>query len=74
MRNRSEQFFSLAIKTSATSLCIPRPMLASSSSRFLTQAPDVRKQAILRELATLANQSLENALVILEIARVRVRR
>ncbi len=39
-----------------------------------TLPPDARKQTILRELATLANQSLANALVILEIGRVRVRR
>ena len=39
-----------------------------------TLPPDARKQAILRELAALANQSLANALIILEIGRVRVRR
>jgi predicted nuclease of predicted toxin-antitoxin system len=36
--------------------------------------PDVRKQAILRELAALGNQSLENALVIIELGRARIRR
>jgi|SRR6185437_6393315 len=36
--------------------------------------PDARKQAILRELATLGDQTLDNALVIIEPGRVRIRR
>jgi len=39
-----------------------------------TLPPDARKQAILRELATLTYQSLEDTLVIIEVGRVRVRR
>lgn len=39
-----------------------------------TLPPDARKRAILRELATLDNQLLEDALVIIEVGRVRVRR
>jgi predicted nuclease of predicted toxin-antitoxin system len=36
--------------------------------------PDQRKQLILRQLATMAGQSLANTLVILEPGRVRIRR
>jgi predicted nuclease of predicted toxin-antitoxin system len=36
--------------------------------------PDARKQVILRELAALRDQSLENILVIIEVGRARIRR
>lgn len=36
--------------------------------------PDTRKQAILRQLTTISDQSLDDALVIIELGRVRVRR
>src|SRR6185437_7298699 len=36
--------------------------------------PDARKRAILRELAALGGQSLENTLVIIEVGRARIRR
>lgn len=36
--------------------------------------PDARKRAILRELAALGGQSLENTLVIIELGRARIRR
>lgn len=39
-----------------------------------TMLPDARKRVLLRQLATLRGQSLENALVIIEAGRVRVRR
>lgn len=39
-----------------------------------TMLPDTRKRIILRQLATLQGQTLENALVIIEAGRVRVRR
>jgi predicted nuclease of predicted toxin-antitoxin system len=39
-----------------------------------TMPPDQRKQLILRQLATLASQSLADTLVILEPGRVRIRR
>ena len=39
-----------------------------------TMPPDQRKQLILRQLATLAGQSLADTLVILEPGRVRIRR
>jgi predicted nuclease of predicted toxin-antitoxin system len=39
-----------------------------------TMLPDARKRIILRQLATLSGQSLENTLVIIEPGRVRIRR
>jgi predicted nuclease of predicted toxin-antitoxin system len=36
--------------------------------------PDARKRVILRELAALGGQSLENTLVIIEVGRARIRR
>lgn len=39
-----------------------------------TMPPDRRKRIILRQLATLSGQSLENTLVIIEAARLRIRR
>ncbi len=39
-----------------------------------TMLPGARKRLILRQLATLSGQSLESALVIIEPARVRIRR
>lgn len=39
-----------------------------------TMPPDARKRIIVRQLATLAGQSLANTLVIIEAHRVRVRR
>jgi predicted nuclease of predicted toxin-antitoxin system len=39
-----------------------------------TMLPEPRKKLILLQLATLAGQSLENALVIVEPGRVRIRR
>jgi hypothetical protein len=38
-----------------------------------TISPDQRKQLILRQLATMASQSLADTLVILELGRVRIR-
>src|SRR5260221_2280911 len=39
-----------------------------------TNSPDQRKQLILRQLATMASQSLADTLVVLELSRVRIRR
>jgi hypothetical protein len=39
-----------------------------------TLPPEPRKRLIVRQLATLAGQSLENSLVIIEPARIHVRR